>query len=89
MQKTKFLTVKNSLLELEKDFVKLKDRELKNRKVNIKRETKELLFKPIIKDRIIRDIRTLFEEVDYYKFMRVGHFGAKIILNMKVTVIKI
>ena len=50
MQKTKFLTVKNSLLELEKDFVKLKDRELKNRKVNIKRETKELLFKPIIKD---------------------------------------
>ena len=94
MQKTKFLTIKNSLLELEKDFVKLKDRELKNRKVNIKRETKELLFKPIIKDRIIRDIRTLFEEVDYYKFMRVGHFWSKNYIeyesncykNIKITI---
>ena len=37
------LKVKNSLLELEKDFKELKDREVK-----IKREIEELLFKPII-----------------------------------------
>ena len=29
MQQTRFLKVKNSLLELEKDFVVLKDREVK------------------------------------------------------------
>ena len=29
MQENKFLKVKNSLLELEKDFIELKDRELK------------------------------------------------------------
>ena len=41
----------------------------------------------IIKYRVIRDIRTLFEqEEDYYKPIRVGNFC---ILNMKVTVIEI
>ena len=48
MQKNKFLKVKNSLLELEKDFIELKDIELKEREVNIKREIEELFFKPII-----------------------------------------
>ena len=43
-----------------------------------------------IKDRIIRDIRTLFEqEEDSYKIERVGNSGTTIMLNMKVTVIKI
>ena len=36
MQNNQFLRVKNSLLELEKDFMKLTDRELKDRKENIK-----------------------------------------------------
>ena len=46
MQKNQFLKVKNSVLELEKDFIELKDVELKNR--DRKKETEELLFKPII-----------------------------------------
>ena len=43
MRKNQFLKVKNSLLELEKYFIELKDREVK-----IKREMKQLFFKPII-----------------------------------------
>ena len=43
MQKNQFLKVKNNLLELEKDFIELKDKEVK-----IKREIEELFFKPII-----------------------------------------
>ena len=39
---------KNSLLELEKDFIKSTDKELKDREVKIKREVKELFFKLII-----------------------------------------
>ena len=48
MQKKIFLKVKNSLLELEKDSLKLKGRELKDREVKIKREIEELFFKPTI-----------------------------------------
>ena len=48
MQKNQLLKVKNSPLELEKDFIELKDKKLKDRKVKIKREIKELFFKPII-----------------------------------------
>ena len=48
MQKNQFLKVSNSLLELEKDFIELKDTELKDREVDIKREIEELFFKPII-----------------------------------------
>ena len=33
MRKSQFLKVKNSLLELEKDFIELKDKELKDREV--------------------------------------------------------
>ena len=39
MQKDKFLKVKNSFLELERDFIELKDRELIDREVEIKIET--------------------------------------------------
>ena len=42
--KNQFLKVKNSLLE----FIELKERELKDREVKIKREIEELFFKPII-----------------------------------------
>ena len=31
MQKNQFLNIKNSLLELEKDFIELKHKELKNK----------------------------------------------------------
>ena len=44
----KFLKAKNSLLELERDFTGLKDREFKDREVKIKREIEDLLFKLII-----------------------------------------
>ena len=48
MRKNQFLMVKNRFLELEKDFTELKDRELKDREVKIKREIEELFFKFII-----------------------------------------
>ena len=48
MRKNQFLKVKNSLLELGKYFIELKERELKDRKVKIKREIEEPIFKPII-----------------------------------------
>ena len=48
MQKNQFLKVRNSLLELEKYFIELKDVESKDREVKNKKETEELLFKRII-----------------------------------------
>ena len=48
MQQKQFLKMKNNLLELEKQFFKLKDRELKNKEVKINREIEELFFKPIL-----------------------------------------
>ena len=36
MQKSRFLKVKNSVLELEKDFIELKDRELRDRELKLK-----------------------------------------------------
>ena len=48
MRKSQFWKVKNSRLELEKDFIELKDRELKQRELKIKREIEELFFKQII-----------------------------------------
>ena len=45
MQKNQFLKVKNNLLELEKDFIDLKDIELKDRVIKIKKEIeKEIVF---------------------------------------------
>ena len=43
MQKNQFVKVKNNLLESEKGLIELKDRELKDRLVKIKREIQELL----------------------------------------------
>ena len=48
MQKNQLLKAKNSLLELEKYFVELKDIELKDREVKIKRGIEKLFLKPII-----------------------------------------
>ena len=43
-----FLKVKNSLLELENDFIGLKDEGLKDRELKIRKEIEALFFKPII-----------------------------------------
>ena len=43
MGKNQFVNVKNSLLELGKDFIELKDRELKDRDTKIKREIENSL----------------------------------------------
>ena len=47
MQKNQFLKVKNSPLKLGKGSKELKDIELEDRQVKIKREIEELFFKPI------------------------------------------
>ena len=38
MEKNQFLRVKNSLSELEKDFIEMKDRQLKDKEGKIKRD---------------------------------------------------
>ena len=48
MRENQFSMVKSILSELEKDFMRLKDWELKDGEVKTKREIKELLFKPIV-----------------------------------------
>ena len=48
MQNNQLLKVKNSLVGLEKYFVELKDIELKDREVKIKRDIEKLFLKPII-----------------------------------------
>ena len=47
MQENQFLKVKHSLLELEKDFTELKDRQLKDKEIKIRSEI-ERFFKQII-----------------------------------------
>ena len=47
-KKYRFLKVKKSLLELENNFIGLKDGALKDRELEIKKEIAELFFKPII-----------------------------------------
>ena len=61
---------------------------LRKKKRNLIREKKETNNR-LIKDIIIRDIRTLLEEEDYYKLKRVRISGTIIILNIKIMVIKI
>ena len=41
MQKNPFLGINNGLLELAKDFIELEERELRDKKVKIKRELEE------------------------------------------------
>ena len=41
MQRNKFLKVKSSLSELEKDVIEIKDRELKDRELKIRRKIEE------------------------------------------------
>ena len=48
MQKKRFLKVNIILLELQNDFIGLKDGELKDRELKIEKEIEELFFKSII-----------------------------------------
>ena len=59
VRKNQFLKVKNSLLELEKDFIELKDRQ-----VTIKREKVGLFFKTII---VSIDVIDKFEQKEMKK----------------------
>ena len=47
-RKNQFLKVNNSLLELGKDFIELKDRSLKDIVVKIKREIEELFLNRLL-----------------------------------------
>ena len=64
---------------------------MKQKKIKEERKESEIKAEQngrLIENKIIRDIRTLFEqEEDYYKPKRVV-FGTIIILNMKVMMIK-
>ena len=42
MRKTQFLKVKNSLLELEKYYIELKDKESQDREIKIKRSRRSI-----------------------------------------------
>ena len=68
MLKNQFLKVKKSLLELKKDFLELKGKALKNIKVKIKREIKELFFYPII---VSIDDMDKFEEKEMKKIRAI------------------
>ena len=68
MQRKQFLKVKNSLLNLEKDFMELKDRELKDREEKIKREIEEFFHRPIM---VSKDDMDKFEEQEMKKIRPV------------------
>ena len=48
MRRTNIVKVQNSLLELEKDFIGLKDSESKDRKVRIKRKIEKLFLNQLL-----------------------------------------
>ena len=64
MWKTRFLKLKNRLLKLEKDFIELKERELKEIKVKIKRKIEKLFFELIT---VSIDDMDKFEQIELKK----------------------
>ena len=72
MQKNQLLKVKNIFLELEKDLIELRDIELKDREVKIKREIEELFFKPLI---VSIDDMDKFEQKEMKKIRSIKTFG--------------
>ena len=68
IQKNQFLKVKNSFLESEKDFIELKDRELKDRAVKIKTEIEQLFFKAIM---VSVDDMDKFEQKEMKKIRQI------------------
>ena len=78
IRENQFLKVKNRLIELEKDFMELKDRKLKGREVKIKREIEELFFKPII---VSIDDMDKFEEKELKKIRSIKNIWYDWLLN--------
>ena len=79
MRRNQFLKVKNSLLELEKDFIELKDIELKDREVNINNWVKIFKsFKPII---VSLDDIDRFEEEAMKKIRRIKNTSYDWLIN--------
>ena len=72
MQKNQLLRVKNIFLELEKDLIESRDRELKDREVKIKRKREELFFKPII---VSIDNMDKFEQKEMKKIRSIKTLG--------------
>ena len=72
MQKNQLLRVKNIFLELEKDLIESRDRELKDREVKIKRKIEELFFKPII---VSIDNMDKFEQKEMKKMRSIKTLG--------------
>ena len=66
------MKVKNSLLELEKDFIELNDRELKERRVKMKSEIEELFYKLII---VSIDDMDKFEQKEMKKVRSIKTLG--------------
>ena len=59
MRKNQFLKVKNSLLELEKDFIELKDRELKRVKVEERQKSYFLYDMDEFEEKEMKKIRPI------------------------------
>ena len=72
IKKKQFLKVKNSLSELEKDFIELNDRELKERRVKMKSEIEELFYKLII---VSIDDMDKFEQKEMKKVRSIKTLG--------------
>ena len=68
MRKNQFSKVKKNLLELEKDVIELKDRELKDGEVKIKREIEELFFKQFT---VSIDATEKFEQTEMNKIRSI------------------
>ena len=68
MWNNQFWKVKNSLLELEKDFKGLKNKVLKDREEKIKRETEQLFYKPIT---VSKNDTDKFEEQEMKKIRAI------------------
>ena len=80
MWKNQLLKARISLLELEKDFIELKDIELKDRELKIKREIEELFFKSII---VSIDDMDRFEKWEMKKIRRVKNTWYYWLINYK------
>ena len=68
MWNNQFWKVKNSLLELEKDFKGLKNKVLKDREEKIKREAEQLFYKPIT---VSKNDTDKFEEQEMKKIRAI------------------
>ena len=76
-----FLKVKNSILELEKDFMELKGRELKDRGEKLKREIEELFYKPII---VSKDDLNKFEKQEMKKIRPIKRNWFDLLIKQSV-----